>query len=141
LRIWENRSDFEWEKPAKSYLFTSVYNRSLNYIRDNRKLIRQDNFQALHLVADESAYSENLETAELESRIKQTLQRLPEKCRQVFELSRFEQKKYSEIAMQLNISVKTVETQMSKALHVLREELKDYLTILILMLIKNMQNW
>lgn len=141
LRIWENRSDFEWEKPAKSYLFTSVYNRSLNYIRDNRKLIRQENFQALHLIADESAYSENLETAELESRIKQTLQRLPEKCRQVFELSRFEQKKYSEIAMQLNISVKTVETQMSKALHMLREELKDYLTILILMLIKNMQNW
>ena len=141
LRIWENRSEFEWEKPAKSYLFTSVYNRSMNYIRDNRKLIRQDDFQALHLIADESAYSENLETAELESRIKQTLQRLPEKCRQVFELSRFEQKKYSEIAMQLNIAVKTVETQMSKALHVLREELKDYLTILILMLIKNMHNW
>ncbi|MBN1791239.1 MAG: RNA polymerase sigma-70 factor [Bacteroidales bacterium] len=141
LRIWENRSDFEWEKPAKSYLFTSVYNRSLNHIRDNRKLIREEDFQTLHLIADESAYSENLKTAELENRIKQTLQRLPEKCRQVFELSRFEQKKYSEIAMQLNISVKTVETQMSKALHVLREELKDYLTILILMLIKNMQNW
>lgn len=141
LRIWENRSEFEWEKPAKSYLFTSVYNRSMNYIRDNRKLIRQDDFQTLHLIADESAYSENLETAELESRIKQALQQLPEKCRQVFELSRFEQKKYSEIAMQLNISVKTVETQMSKALHVLREELKDYLTILILMLIKNMHNW
>lgn len=113
----------------------------MNYIRDNRKLIRQDDSQTLHLIADESAYSENLETAELESRIKQALQQLPEKCRQVFELSRFEQKKYSEIAMQLNISVKTVETQMSKALHVPREELKDYLAILILMLIKNMHNW
>lgn len=141
FRIWENRSDFEWEKPAKSYLFTSVYNRSLNYIRDNRKLIRQENFQDFHWIADESAYSENLETAELENRIRQTLQRLPEKCRQIFELSRFEQKKYTEIALQLDISVKTVETQMSKALHMLRQELKDYLTVLVLMLIKNMQNW
>ena len=141
LRIWENRSEFEWEKPAKSYLFTSVYNRSLNFIRDNRKFISQENVPALHLIADESAYSDNLETAELENRIKLTLQRLPEKCREVFELSRFEQKKYSEIAGQLKISVKTVETQMSKALHILREELKDYLTIIILILIKNMHNW
>jgi len=141
LRIWENRSEFDWDKPAKSYLFTSVYNRSLNYIRDNSRFISQEGATALNLTADESVYSDTLETAELESRIKLALQRLPEKCREVFELSRFEEKKYAEIAKQLDISVKTVETQMSKALHILREELKDYLTIFIVMLLKNMHNW
>lgn len=141
LRIWENRSVFAWDKPAKSYLFTSVYNRSLNYIRDNRRFISQEDSPALSVIADETVYSDNLETAELAVRIKIALQRLPEKCRKVFELSRFEEKKYTEIAEQLDISVKTVETQMSKALHILREELKDYLTILVVMLLKNMNNW
>lgn len=87
---------------------------------------------------EKSVFSDHLEVAELESRIKTALQRLPEKCREVFEMNRFEGKKYSEIAEKLNISVKTVETQMSKALKILKEELKDYITILILLLIKNM---
>lgn len=141
LRIWENRREFEWEKPAKSYLFTSVYNRSLNYIRDNRKFVRQEADPAPGMIADTAGYSENLEAAELEARIKLALRRLPEKCRKVFELSRFEEKRYTEIAEQLDISLKTVETHMSKALHIIREELKDYLTVLILMLIKSMHHW
>jgi RNA polymerase sigma-70 factor (ECF subfamily) len=141
IRIWENRLEFEWDKPAKSYLFTSVYNRSVNYLRDNKKFISHEEATMNNLVTDESAFSDNLETAELESRIKTALQHLPEKCREVFELSRFEGKKYAEIADHLNISVKTVETQMSKALNILRKELKDYLSILIIVLLKNMNHW
>ncbi len=83
----------------------------------------------------------NLETAELEEKIRKALLKLPEKCREVFELSRFEGKKYTEIATQLNISVKTVETQMSKALHILKTELKDYLAIMLFLLLKNMNHW
>ena len=138
IRIWENRSAFEWEKPAKSYLFTSVYNRSMNYIRDNKRLIRQENAPALQLIADEAMNSDPVVTAELENTIKLSLQRLPEKCREVFELSRYEHKKYAEIAEQLNISVKTVETHMSKALQLLRVALKDFLMITIMILLKNM---
>ncbi len=138
IRIWENRRHFDWEKPAKSYLFTSVYNRSLNLIRDNQKFISHEEVSVRHLIADDSTFSNDLETAELESLIKAALQRLPQKCREVFELSRFEGRKYAEIAAQLNISVKTVEAQMSKALHILKEELKNYLMIIILLLLKNM---
>jgi len=141
IRVWENRLEFDWDKPAKSYLFTSVYNRSLNFVRDNKKFISHDDATARNLIADESVFSDDLETAELESRIKSALQLLPEKCREVFEMSRFGGRKYTEIAEQLNISVKTVETHMSKALAVLKEELKDYLTILILILLKNMDRW
>ena len=73
IRIWENRGEFDWEKPAKSYLFTSVYNRSMNFIRDNRKFLTHEEASAQNLMADEKVYSDKLETAELENRIKQAL--------------------------------------------------------------------
>ena len=138
VRIWENRSEFDWDKPAKSYLFTSVYNRSLNYVRDNKKFIRHDPAFGTTPITEEAVFNDSYATSELEDRIQEALGKLPEKCREIFELSRFENKKYTEIAEQLNISVKTVETQMSKALHILKEELRDYLTIILLLLLKNL---
>lgn len=140
LKIWESRAEFDWNLPAKSYLFTSVYNRSMNYIRDNKKFISHDEAAQHNLVVDETLFSDNLETAELESRIKLALQKLPGRCLEIFELSRFEGKKYAEIAAQLNISVKTVETQMSKALAILKAELKDYLVAAILVFLLNMHH-
>lgn len=141
IRIWESRSEFDWDKPVKSYLFTSVYNRSMNFIRDNRKFLNHEDAYRQNLVVDESAYSDHLEVAELEEKIRKALRKLPEKCREVFELSRFEGRKYTEIATHLNISVKTVETQMSKALHILKTELKDYLVIMLFLLLKNINHW
>jgi RNA polymerase sigma-70 factor, ECF subfamily len=141
IRVWESRSEFDWDKPGKSYLFTSVYNRSMNFIRDNRKFIRHEDASLQNLIVDDSAYSDHLETAELEEKIRKALLKLPERCREIFELSRFEGKKYSEIAAELNISVKTVETQMSKALLILKTELKDYLAIMLFLLLKNMNHW
>ena len=137
IRIWEIRYEFDWDKPAKSYLFASVYNRSLNYVRNNKKFKSHEEASLHNLRTDETVYSNDLETAELQSRIKSAIMRLPEKCREVFELSRFENKKYSEIALHLNISVKTVESQMSKALYILKEELKDYLMIALLIWLIN----
>jgi RNA polymerase sigma-70 factor (ECF subfamily) len=80
------------------------------------------------------AVSEGLLTTELETRILNAIQVLPEQCRLVFQLSRFEELKYQEIADQLSISVKTVENHMGKALKIMREELKDYLPLFILFL-------
>lgn len=137
VKIWENRHEFEFEKPAKSYLFTSVYNRSMNFIRDHKKFAAAENDEIHSASLETGEFSDIMEVAELEGRIKQAISKLPEKCRQVFELNRFEGKKYAEIAEHLNISVKTVENQMSKALRVMREELKDYLYILILFILKN----
>lgn len=138
IRVWENRYEFDWDKPAKSYLFTSVYNRSMNYIRDNRKFtLTGDNSLSNN---EDFVYNDTIDRSELQMRIDRALVKLPEKCREIFELSRFGEKKYSEISQLLGISVKTVETQMSKALHILREELKDYLYLLILFLLKNLNN-
>ena len=74
-----------------------------------------------------------LEMEELEREIELAVNSLPEKCREVFELSRFEGLKYSQIAEKMGISVKTVEAQMSKALHVLKERLGEFLSLLFFM--------
>jgi len=137
IKIWENRNEFEFDKPAKSYLFTSVYNRSLNAIRDHKKFANNSDDEVHAATLETGEFHDTMEVAELDGRIKQAIQKLPVKCRQVFEMNRFEGKKYAEIAAHLNISVKTVEGQMSKALKVMKEELKDYLYVLILFLIEN----
>ena len=75
-----------------------------------------------------------LEASELKEKIDSAIQGLPEKCREVFLLNRNEHLKYQEIADRLGISLKTVETQMSKALQHLREHLKEYLMIVLFFL-------
>lgn len=133
ISIWENRENFDFEKPAKSYLHTAVYNRCMNFIRDHKKTESTDNEIILNMGEDDAS---NMQSAELEARIWEAIDSLPEKCREVFILNRFEEKKYSEIAMHLDISVKTVETQISKALKVLREHLKDYIHLFIFFILK-----
>ncbi len=138
LNLWEKRGTIDTGSPLKSYLFTSVHNRCLNHIRDQKKFDKnEENMDRL----DTSLFAvgtDNLEEQELELRISEALQALPEKCRQVFILNRFEELKYKEIAEKLGISIKTVEAQMSKALRIMREKLIDYLTILILFIINHL---
>jgi RNA polymerase sigma-70 factor (ECF subfamily) len=75
-----------------------------------------------------------LVTDELKDRISQTINDLPGKCREIFYKNRYENKKYQEIADELNISVKTVEAQISKALRIMREKLSDFISIVIILL-------
>ena len=137
IGLWQKRNDVDTDTSLKSYLFTGVHNRCLNYIRDRKKLVQFD--APLH-ESEMSNYlqsNDHLESSETESRINRALDDLPEKCREIFLMNRFEQLKYREIAEKLNISVKTVETQMSRALKVLREKLSDLIMILITYLLNN----
>jgi RNA polymerase sigma-70 factor (ECF subfamily) len=131
INLWENRGHIDPQKPVRSYLYTSVRNRCLNYIRDNKKY----RSQTLDLKLMEGAFffeEDNPGLSDLERQIRAALESLPEKCRQVFEMSRFEDKKYKEIALELDISEKTVEAHMSKALKTLKEQLKEYLPLFCL---------
>ncbi|MNE62777.1 RNA polymerase sigma factor [compost metagenome] len=76
--------------------------------------------------------SDSVVVNELNERIQLAVENMPEQCGRIFKMSRFEQLRYQEIADQLGLSVKTVENQMGKALKIVREELKDYLPLLIL---------
>ena len=111
------------------YLKRSVYNRSLNKIKSNKDLVDSDDLNVE--LSDNSINSQQtLEFKELEDYLNEVIDRLPEKCRLVFVLNRFEQLSYKEVAQKLDISVKTVENQMSKALRILREEMINYRNLL-----------
>jgi RNA polymerase sigma-70 factor (ECF subfamily) len=134
IRLWEKRDNMDPQRSIKSYLFTSVHNRCLNYIRDNKKYDHSE----FHLEKlEENTNWENndkLVETETELRIRKAIDDLPDKCREIFILSRFEELKYAEIATKLGISIKTVEAQMSRALKSLRENLIEYITIVVLVM-------
>jgi len=111
------------------YLKRSVYNRSLNRIKSTREIFDSDELNTE--LRDNSANSqETMEYKELSDHLNEVIDQLPEKCRLVFVLNRFEELSYKEVAQRLDISVKTVENQMSKALRILREQMAKYKKLL-----------
>jgi RNA polymerase sigma-70 factor, ECF subfamily len=134
LSLWEKRDTIDLAQPVKAYLITTIRNKCLNWLRDNKKF----NTVILHfeelLPDQEYVSSDRLIEAELLKAVNHAIRELPEKCREIFTLSRFGNLKYQEIADQLQISVKTVETQMSKALQHMRIRLKEYISVIFLLI-------
>ena len=132
--VWEKRDSLSIHTGVKPYLYAMVRNACLNQIKHEK--IKQQHAAMEIAVGERSAesVSRTVEASELEHRILEAMSKLPEQCRLVFKLSRFEDLKYAEIAEQLNISVKTVENQMGKALRIMREQLKDYLLFLFIII-------
>lgn len=132
--FWEKRSQLNIESSLKSYLFRSVRNASLNVLK-HRKVIRNHEKFTLRNSTDSDHHTgQKIISGELEKRIVSAMQKLPEQCGLVFRMSRMEDKKYAEIADELGISVKTVENHMGKALRIMRDELKDYLVVITILL-------
>lgn len=126
VSVWEKFEELPADTNYRSYLYTSTRNKCLNFIRDNKKHVRLDNAPDQEMALNENP----LEVKELEKEIELAINTLPDKCRQVFEMSRYEELKYAEIAEKMNISVKTVEAHMSKALALLRKALVNFLSLL-----------
>ena len=135
LNLWEKREELHSSIPLKSYLFRSVYNRSMNYLRDKAKFHSDDISNIDYLNRLEKEGSDNYELHELEARITAEVNQLPHSCGRIFRMSRYEGKKYNEIALELGVSLKTVEAQMTKALKILRNRLSEYLNLIILLII------
>ncbi len=134
LSVWEKRATLEIRTAVKPYLYAMVRNACLNVIKHEK--IKQKH-AGEEIALGERSYepvTQTVFTSELEKKIYEAMEKLPEQCRLVFKLSRFEELKYVEIANQLDISVKTVENQMGKALRIMREQLRDYLPLLIVMM-------
>ena len=130
-RIWEKREQLKTDGSLKAYLYRSVHNESLNYLKHQKTRAA---FQVHFNNSDDqtaSEASEKIIVAELDGHIQKALNELPLQCRIIFQLSRFENLKYKQIADQLNLSVKTVENQMGKALKVLRLKLAEFLPIVL----------
>lgn len=128
--VWEKRLQISVETSLRSYLFRSVRNSCLNAIK-HRKVVREhEKYAVRNSPVAEAQTGQKIISSELEKRIAEAMLVLPEQCQLVFRMSRLEELKYSEIAEQLGISVKTVENHMGKALRIMREELKDYLPLI-----------
>lgn len=128
--IWKGRKSIEIKTSFRNFLLTSVRNLCLDHLRKKQL---EHNWQKDQSNIEYESYSLHSHQ-ELENMFYTALAKLPENTRTIFELNRFEGKTYKEIANEKNISVKTVEAQMTKALKLLRIELKDFLPFFILFL-------
>lgn len=126
LELWKRRESLVPDSSPQAYLFQSTRNRALNHVRHERIAKRGEPFARRPEAVDAPAHSRMVED-EMAVAVQRAVDRLPGRCREVFELSRTHGLKYSEIATTLGISIKTVEAQMGKALKVLREELDPWL--------------
>lgn len=125
LELWRRRETLDVES-VRGYLLQATRNRSLNELR-HRAIERRTEPLLTDGVARLPSTDAAVRESELEVAIHAAIAELPDRCREVFELSRIDGLKYAEIASRLGISVKTVEVQMGKALRILRERLKAWL--------------
>lgn len=122
--LWRRRAELDIQTSVGAYLRRMVINKTLNYLKSQRRFAYGDE-QAWADASDMPVEPVVSGGGSLEELLRRAIQALPEKCRLVFSLSRFEQMSNREIAGALGISVKTVENQMTKALRILRETLKN----------------
>lgn len=134
-KVWEKKVPDTIQTSLKAYLYKAVYHESLNYLK-HQKIKAQYQLHVMHQSKNQidQAASRKMMLKELEEKLRDAMNALPQQCRTIFQMSRFDGLKYQEIADQLGISVKTVENQMGKALKQLRIKLIDYLPVLILAL-------
>ena len=142
LDFYQKRDTLDFHINVIAYLFTSVKNRCIDYLR--RKLLEQEAATKMQEDFDmsfrmkfdslEAFDVDGLSEDNIKDIIEKALNALPERCREIFILSKLEGKKQKEIAEELNVSVKTIETQMTIAYKKLREELKNHLPLLLFIL-------
>jgi len=130
VKLWENRETIIITTGIKSYLFQSVRNLCLNYLKHD-KVHKKFEEHSKHVYSD-NFYSDALEEEELAFIIHQAIQNLPPKCREIFEKSRFEEKSHDEISAEMGITKKTINNQLWKALKLVRDHLADNEIIMIL---------
>lgn len=127
FEIWKKREQLEFRTSVGAYLRKAVTNRALNFIRAKKMNFEVED-AALKLESSEINSAKKLEIEDLQQLINNSVDELPEKCRVVFSMSRYEGMKYAEIAISLGISIKTVENHISKALKILKTKVSPYLS-------------
>jgi len=123
LKIWVNRHAIVITSSPKSYLYTAVRNIAFDYLRKEKKYSFTNIDSVVAMPCDYFDPQKRSEYAELQENINNAVAKLPKQCRTVFQLSRDQGLRYIEIADKLHLSVKTIETQMSRALKSLRKSL------------------
>lgn len=134
FRLWKNRKSMEVTSSFRNFLVTSVKNNCTDYLR--KQSVRQHHADRQSSYTSTNGYSDDTPEeiytiGELEEMFRAALDKLSENVRRAFEMSRFESMTYNQIAEEMAVSPKTIEAYISKALCLLRTELKDYLPIVL----------
>jgi RNA polymerase sigma-70 factor (ECF subfamily) len=132
VKFWEKRNVLPDDLSIKAYMYRAARNMALNHIKHFDIKKDFNIFNMASITDAEQSVDNPAETSELQKMIFQAVNELPTERKKIFLMSREEGLKYKEIAAELNISVKTVENQMGKALSTLRTELSDYLPAIII---------
>ncbi|MGS2763033.1 RNA polymerase sigma factor [Sinomicrobium sp. M5D2P9] len=123
VKIWEQHQSLAINSSVKSYLFRSCHNRFINSLRGDKNTVSlSDNMYLENFLEDKSDLKEASRNYEI---LQKAIEDLPPKCKEIFTLHKFNGLKYREIAEKLDISIKTVENQVSKAYQRLREVFFD----------------
>lgn len=129
MKLWETRETIEI-RSFRSYFIQCVKNRCIDHLRSQQVKDRFNNRtpEPIQLILDEDLWTKT----ELTDLIEKSVESLPPRCREIFRMSRYENLKIADIADKLGISKRTVETQISKSLKILRIKLIDYLSLIFL---------
>lgn len=126
IKFWEKRKEIMITTSLKSYLFKACHNQFLLHLRQNK--VKVDFLDTIHWeVMAEARDTQSVSQAPKLEKLHFLISKLPPRCREVFILNKLERRKYREIAEDLNISIKTVENHMSKALNFLREHAASFM--------------
>jgi RNA polymerase sigma-70 factor, ECF subfamily len=138
LKLWEIRETLNDQFNIRNFLYTITKNNCLNYLRNQKIALKhQENIKYLEAQFNYESLEKlgtHIEFEELRIKIELAIAALPDDLRETFQLSRFEELHYKEISEKQRISVKSVESRISKALRILRLELKDYIALICLII-------
>jgi RNA polymerase sigma-70 factor (family 1) len=131
LKIWEDAGKIVIESSLKAYIYKAVVNRSINALNKQQKELQ--NQREFALLPQEFYEEKQLETNELKVQLYKAIDNLPDQCKKVFLLSRFEGLKQQEIADKLGISIKTVKNHITQALKTLARHAGKYMVLLLIL--------
>lgn len=136
VKLWSNRETVKEDVSIRNFLYTIAKNNCLNILKKQEVIMRsREDLKWMemhyHYEAMNRLGFDSMEFKELQQKIEEAIERLPDHCKEVFKLSRFSQLKNREIAEKLNISEKTVESHMTKAIKLLKEDLRPYLSLIL----------
>ncbi len=130
VKFWEQRQEVQVETSVKSYFFQSVRNECLNYLKHQG--VKEKYKMHVESVSTDNFFHDKLEEEEINQLVYQTIQSLPPRCKQIFELSRFDGKTFEEISLELSISKNTIKNQLVSALKHIRQVLEKNEVILLI---------
>lgn len=134
LTVWENRSKIDFSTPLHSYLLKLAHNHCVNYMEHQKVKNKYLQSTSLKLLEMEMGYDDlfdKLAAEAIREQIEKIVEQLPDQCSDIFRKSRYEGMTHQEIANEMNISIRTVETQIYRALKILKNAMRHFLLFIV----------